>query len=106
MMGASSRTAAVVAVPRAPVRAGGVATPVGGGAPGIIRVDKPRYGLGLAGWRPPGPSALFDDVCSLMRLAGFAVTPYSDAPAMKWTKLLMNMLGLSLIHLSEPTRPY
>lgn len=81
------------AIPTAPVLAGSITTPVSVEGPGVIRIDKPRYGLGVAAWHPPGPSALCDEVCALLQAAGFAVTPFADAPAMKWTKLLMNMLG-------------
>ncbi len=80
-------------IPATPVLAGSMTTPVSVEGPGIIRVDKPRYGLGVAAWRPSGPSALCDDVCALLHMAGFVVTPFADAPAMKWTKLLMNMMG-------------
>lgn len=95
----------------ASVVAGSITTPVSVEGPGIIRIDKPRYGLGLAPWRgtpdarsaggreqtsaPPAPMADsgFEDVCRLMQLAGFEVTPFADAAALKWTKLLMNMMG-------------
>lgn len=76
---------------RAAVVAGSITTPVSVVGPGAIRVDKPRYGLGLASWR--GAEAALDDVCALMELAGFAVQRYGSAASMKWTKLLMNMMG-------------
>jgi len=75
----------------AAVVAGSITTPVSVEGPGAIHVDKPRYGLGLAPWREV--RAVFDDVCALMELAGFAVQRYHSAASMKWTKLLMNMMG-------------
>ncbi len=76
---------------RAAVVAGSITTPVSVVGPGAIHVDKPRYGLGLASWR--GAEAALGDVCALMGLAGFAVQRYGSAASMKWTKLLMNMMG-------------
>lgn len=76
---------------RAAVVAGSITTPVSVIGPGAIRVDKPRYGLGLASWR--GAEAALGDVCALMELAGFVVQRYGSAASMKWTKLLMNMMG-------------
>jgi len=83
--------------PRAPVMAGSITTPVSVIAPGVIRIDKPRYGLGLAMWEEQGAdaasSSLFDDVGELLAMTGFAVKPYRSAASLKWTKLLMNMMG-------------
>jgi 2-dehydropantoate 2-reductase len=96
---------AMLAQLAAPVIAGSITTPVSITAPGIIRIDKPRYGLGLAPWRSEGDKAtgrqgddaagdaVFSGVCGVMELAGFAVKPYPDAAGMKWTKLLMNITG-------------
>jgi 2-dehydropantoate 2-reductase len=84
----------------APVIAGSITTPVSVDGPGIIRIDKPSYGVGLAMWGEDGivhagehVSPLFDGVCGLMEIAGFAVRPFASAASMKWTKLLMNMMG-------------
>lgn len=83
----------------APVVAGSITTPVSVAGPGIIRVDKPRYGLGLAQWQRQGDKerptteTVFSGVCEVMRLAGFAVKMYPNAAGMKWTKLLMNITG-------------
>ena len=38
-------------------------------------------------------SSLFDDVGELLAMTGFAVKPYRSAASLKWTKLLMNMMG-------------
>lgn len=85
------------------VIAGSITTPVSVDAPGVIRIDKPSYGLGLAMWEQAGEpgragaeekqSAMFAGVCEVMKMAGFAVKPYASAASMKWTKLLMNMMG-------------
>lgn len=89
----------------APVVAGSITTPVSVEGPGVIRIDKPRYGLGLAPWQSEGDrergrggeedrsTAVFSGVCGVMELAGFAVKSYPDAAGMKWTKLLMNITG-------------
>lgn len=84
----------------AAIIAGSITTPVSVEEPGIIRIDKPSYGLGLALWGDEGKgrkgereSPLFDGVCGVMGMAGFAVRPYASAASMKWTKLLMNMMG-------------
>lgn len=88
----------------AAVIAGSITTPVSVEAPGVIRIDKPSYGLGLAVWgqeegergragEGESGSAVFAGVCEVMEMAGFAVKPYASAASMKWTKLLMNMMG-------------
>lgn len=77
--------------PTVPVLAGSLTTPVSVVAPGSIRVDKPSYGLGLAVWR--GGPADAQAVGGLLAQAGFVVASYADAAALKWTKLLMNLLG-------------
>ncbi|MBE2239162.1 MAG: ketopantoate reductase family protein [Caldilineaceae bacterium] len=91
--------------PRALVIAGSITTPVSVIAPGAIRIDKPRYGLGLALWEEQATvdgqeqgtgaasASLFDDLYELLAMAGFAVKSYRSAASLKWTKLLMNMLG-------------
>lgn len=85
------------------VIAGSITTPVSVEAPGVIRIDKPSYGLGLALWGREGEkgeegekekqSAVFAGVCEVMKRVGFVVKSYTNAASMKWTKLLMNMMG-------------
>ncbi|MCL4829279.1 MAG: 2-dehydropantoate 2-reductase [Caldilinea sp.] len=87
----------------AAVIAGSITTPVSVEAPGVIRIDKPSYGLGLAVWGQEGErgregegesgAAVFAEVCGVMEMASFAVKSYASAASMKWTKLLMNMMG-------------
>jgi 2-dehydropantoate 2-reductase len=77
----------------AAVIAGSITTPVSVEAPGVIRIDKPSYGLGLAVWRDGESAPVFDGVCGVLEMAGFAVKPYASAASLKWTKLLMNMMG-------------
>lgn len=85
------------ALPGVAVLAGSITTPVSVEGPGAIHVDKPRYGLGLSVWRPAAGSSaeasLYAESCALFEQAGFAVKKYENAQAMKWTKLLMNMMG-------------
>ena len=38
-------------------------------------------------------AAVLDETCALLGQAGFAVKQYANARGMKWTKLLMNMMG-------------
>ncbi len=75
------------------VIAGTITTPVSSPALGTIRVDRPQYGLGLGD--PVHGSAIerCDEFAAALERAGFAVTRYADAEGMKWTKLLMNMVG-------------
>jgi 2-dehydropantoate 2-reductase len=92
--GVGNEDALAAALPTVSVLAGSITTPVSVEGPGAIHVDKPRYGLGLGLWRAGASGAgVFDATCQLMENAGFAVQRYADAQAMKWTKLLMNMMG-------------
>lgn len=77
-----------------PVRAmaGTITAPVTVPEPGRIQVTKPHYMVGLAHWRGT-PEALFRQVRTALQEAGLAVTVYDNAHSMKWTKLMMNMLG-------------
>jgi 2-dehydropantoate 2-reductase len=75
------------------VIAGTITTPVSSPAPATIRVDRPRYGLGLGDPAYAALSGYSDELADALGRAGFTVTRYADAEGMKWTKLLMNMVG-------------
>lgn len=94
--GVGNEDSMAAALAGVPVLAGSITTPVSVEGPGAIHVDKPRYGLGLGVWRAAGGDVaanLYDESCAMFEQAGFAVKRYANAPAMKWTKLLMNMMG-------------
>jgi 2-dehydropantoate 2-reductase len=92
--GVSNEDTLAAALPPVSVLAGSITTPVSVEGPGAIHIDKPRYGLGLGVWRPGAAGLdIFDATCLLMENAGFAIKRYENARAMKWTKLLMNMMG-------------
>lgn len=91
--GVGNEDAIAAALQDVTVVAGSITTPVTVEGPAAIRVDKPRYGLGLGLWRGAENGGVFPAVVDLLGGAGFAVKEYASAPGMKWTKLLMNMLG-------------
>ncbi len=75
------------------VIAGTITTPVTVSGPGAIQVDKPSYTLGISPWHPAVSKALLGALHRALQQAGFSVVLYPDPRAMKWTKLLMNMMG-------------
>lgn len=85
------------------VLAGTITTPVSIQGPGEIRVDRPKYTIGISAWDAAAGVARLDAAAiyagridaaqAALTQAGFAVTRYPDARGMKWTKLLMNMAG-------------
>ena len=77
----------------ASVIAGVIATPVSTAGPGIAHVEKADYSIGLSRWHPAVSSAAYNAVTSSLSNAGFSVSEYPDAASLKWTKLLMNMVG-------------
>jgi 2-dehydropantoate 2-reductase len=77
----------------AAVIAGTITTPVSVQGPGEIRVDRPKYDLGVSAWHPGLPADKLDAAQAALQQAGFAVVRYRQAQGMKWTKLLMNMAG-------------
>lgn len=95
--GVGNEDSLAAALPAVPVLAGSITTPVSVEGPGAIHVDKPRYGLGLGLWRAApqadAAAAVYAECCALFAQAGFVVKQSADAQAMKWTKLLMNMMG-------------
>ncbi|MCC6454442.1 MAG: ketopantoate reductase family protein [Caldilineaceae bacterium] len=75
------------------VIAGTLTTPVSVQGPALIRIDRPSFTMGLSPWSSHTPAALVEAVHSAFLAAGFKAKRYSNAPGMKWTKLLMNMMG-------------
>lgn len=89
------------------VIAGTITAPVEVLEPGTVQVTKPRFAVGLAPWMAAstasaGPgvedSASRDQVslCTISRnfaTAGIPAKVYADAPGMKWSKLIMNVIG-------------
>ncbi len=85
------------------VLAGTITAPVTVPEPGVVQVAKPKYVVGLSPWRPDFPAWALDSLCETLRAVGVTVTCYRDARSMKWTKLLMNMVGnASSAILDEP----
>ena len=63
-------------------------------SPGVIRLTTRRGGIGLAA---VSPGSRVGDYTSLLQQAGFErVRAYDDYRAMKWSKLLLNILGNAL----------
>jgi 2-dehydropantoate 2-reductase len=75
------------------VIAGAITAPVEAPEPGLIHVTRPKFVVGLARWDPHLDENLFQQIGQALDAAGISVTVYQAAQAMKWTKLLMNMIG-------------
>ena len=75
------------------VIAGTLTTPVSVTAPATIRIDRPSCTMGLSPWSPSTPTPLIAATHATLLRAGFKVKIYPHAQGMKWTKLLMNMMG-------------
>jgi 2-dehydropantoate 2-reductase len=91
--GVGNEESLAAALGNAAVIAGTLTTPVTTVGPGAVRVERPSYNLGLSPWVPNGVGGVVDSAETALRRAGFDVVRYASAPGMKWTKLLMNMLG-------------
>ena len=74
----------------APILAGSLTTPVEVLGPGHVKVARASHRLAVAPWRG---SSQPDQVAALFAGVGFTVQTFDDGPALKWTKLLMNMLA-------------
>ena len=85
------------------VIAGSITAPVSVLSPGHIRVDKPGYGISLAAWDAAAPAANLADVGAALARSGFRLTMHDNAQSMKWTKLLMNMVGNALCAILDET---
>jgi 2-dehydropantoate 2-reductase len=62
---------------------------------GLVRLSTTRGGIGLAPTvrSDPSKSALCHSLAEAFQRAGFNVAVYADHRAMKWSKLLLNILG-------------
>ncbi len=74
----------------APILAGSLTTPVEVLAPGHVQVARASHRLAVAPWRGDSQP---EQIAALFAAAGFTVQTFDDGPALKWTKLLMNMLA-------------
>ncbi len=72
------------------VVAGTLTQPVSTVAPGVVRLERTRGGLGLASM---APGQDLRDWQEILRLAGFPTRLYPDPRAMKWSKLLLNLIA-------------
>jgi len=72
------------------VIAGTITIPINVPEPGIIEVSKDKGGLGLAPLHAAQPARVLADT---LKFAGLTTTTYSDYQAMKWSKLLLNIVN-------------
>jgi 2-dehydropantoate 2-reductase len=103
--GVGGEALAAQARPGAPLLSGALTLTVEVTAPGRIRLTTTRGGVGLAS---VSAAASRDRVAELLRRADFEVKVYRDFRAMKWSKLLLNMLGNALPAILDmpPDRAY
>ena len=77
-------------LPQQTILAGSITLPVMVPQAGTIIVSKVKGGIGLA---PFSTGAEVADVAAILRQAGFTVATYEDHRSLKWSKLLMNLIG-------------
>jgi 2-dehydropantoate 2-reductase len=73
--------------------AGSITTPVSVPQPGVIQISKAHYSVGLSPWQPAVSLDVLSATEQALQAAGFTVIRYPDAHGLKWTKVLMNMVG-------------
>lgn len=73
-----------------PILAGALTTPVEVDAPGVVRVARASHKAALAPWRGAIP---LEPVATWLRGAGFSTQVFADGGALKWSKLLMNIVA-------------
>jgi 2-dehydropantoate 2-reductase len=78
------------AMPEQGLLAGSLTVPVGLDEPGTVHQYSRRGGVALA---PVSPEVNVAPLVRKLREAGFRARRYSDFRAMKWSKLLLNILG-------------
>jgi len=88
--GLSNETALAVALPRSNVVAGTMTTGVALVRPGVVEGGG-RGGVGLA--VVSGAEPIASEVAERLEAGGVTVRRYADGQAMKWSKLLLNLLG-------------
>lgn len=72
------------------VIAGTITIPIAVPEPGVIEVSKPKGGFGFAPLHPGQP---VDRLADALTQAGLTIVLYDDYRAMKWSKLLLNMVN-------------
>jgi 2-dehydropantoate 2-reductase len=88
--GVGNEEAILSALPDQPLLAGSLTLPVSVEQPGVIRQHSRRGGVGLA---PVSPEVNVAPLVRRFEQAGFPARRYADYRAMKWSKLLINLLG-------------
>ncbi len=75
------------------VIAGTITAPVEVREAGVVQVTKPKFAIGLANWRGSAQKAFLSRLQQTIATAGIPTKIYGDAQGMKWSKLLLNMIG-------------
>jgi len=91
--GVGNEEAIAATVGSANLIAGSISTPVSVPQLGVIQISKAHYSVGLSPWHPAISAAILNATEQALQAAGFTVTRYPDARGLKWTKVLMNLLG-------------
>ncbi|MCY3989681.1 MAG: 2-dehydropantoate 2-reductase [Caldilineaceae bacterium] len=75
------------------VLAGTITAPVEVKEPGVVQVTKSTFAVGLADFHGGIADPKSNSLSSSFSSAGLPAKVYNDAYSMKWSKLLMNMIG-------------
>ena len=75
------------------VLAGTITAPVEVKEPGVVQVSKPTFAVGLADFSGDSEGPESNSLSLSFSSAGLPAKVYNDAHSMKWSKLLMNMIG-------------
>lgn len=92
--GVGNEETLAASLPGAAILAGALTTPVEVLGPAYVRIARPSYKIALA----PGPNSqtqapLLPHLASIFTTAGFSAQICDDYRALKWSKLLMNILA-------------